>query len=104
MRHYCFKMKVRANNINSDLAPSWVNSILSWGHVVRKRQKWIFGPTYQKHILDEAMMAVAFGYNVPLLEKVLKVSLPSEIDDVLSLFSHQIFVETRANGNIIIHN
>ncbi|MDH3722424.1 MAG: hypothetical protein OER74_13080 [Desulfobacteraceae bacterium] len=97
-------MKVRANNINSDLAPSWINPILSWGHVVRKRQKWIFGPTYQKHILDEAMMAVVFGYNVPLLEKVLKVSLPSEIDDVLSLFSHQIFVETSANGNIIIHN
>jgi hypothetical protein len=81
-----------------------VNPILSWGHVIRKRQEWIFGPTYQKHLHDEAMMAVVFGYNVPLLEKVLKVSLPSEIDDVLSLFSHQIFVETSANGNIIIHN
>jgi hypothetical protein len=49
-------------------------------------------------------MAVVFGYNAPLLEKVLKVSLPSEIDDVLSLFSRKIFVETSANGNIIIHN
>jgi len=104
VRHNCFKMKVRANNINSDLAPSWVNPILSWGHVVKKRQKWIFGPTYQKHILDEAMMAVVFGYNVLLLEKVLKVSLPSEIDDVLSLFFFFFFVETSANGNIIIHN
>ena len=104
MRHYCFKMKVRENNINSDLSPSWVNPTLSWGHVVRKRQKWTFGPTYQKHILDEAVMAVVFGYNVPLLEKILKLSLPSEIDDVLSLFSRKIFVETSANGNIIIHN
>ena len=97
-------MKVQTNSINGDLAPSIVNPILSWGHIVRKRQKLIFGPTYQKHILDEAMMAIVFGYNVPLLEKVLKISLPSEIDDVLSLFSHQIFVEMSTNGNIIIHN
>jgi hypothetical protein len=30
--------------------------------------------------------------------------LPYEIEDVLSLFSHQIFIETTINGNIIIHN
>jgi hypothetical protein len=76
----------------------------SWGNVVRKKQEWIFGPTFRKHLRDEAMMAVAFGYNVPLLEKVLKISLPYEIEDVLSLFSHQIFIETSMNGNIIIHN
>ena len=76
----------------------------SWGNVVQKKQEWIFGPTFQKQLRDEAMMAVAFGYNVPLLEKVLKISLPYEIEDVLSLFSHQIFIETSMNGNIIIHN
>ena len=76
----------------------------SWGNAVRKKQEWIFGPTFRKQLRDEAMMAVAFGYSVPLLEKVLKISLPSEIEDVLSLFSHQIFVETSMNGNIIIHN
>ncbi|MGA7146601.1 MAG: hypothetical protein WBY47_19010 [Desulfobacterales bacterium] len=76
----------------------------SWGNVVRKKQEWIFGPIFKKQLRDEAMMAVAFGYNVPLLEEVLKISLPYEIEDVLSLFSHQIFVETSMNGNIIIHN
>ena len=76
----------------------------SWGNVVRKKQEWIFGPTFRKQLRDEAMMAVAFGYNIPLLEKVLKISLPYEIEDVLSLFSYQIFVETSMNGNIIIHN
>ena len=85
-------------------SPARANPILSWAHVVRKRQQWIFGPTYKKYILDEAIMAVVFGYKLPLLEKVLKFSLPSEIYDVLSLFSHQIFVETSSNGNIIIHN
>ena len=90
-------------NIGSN-SPYKANPIQSWGHVVRKRQKWTFGPYYQKHIHDEAMMAIVFGYKVPLLEKVLKVSLPSEIDDVLLLFSHQIFIETSANGNIIIYN
>ena len=70
----------------------------------------IYGsPSYRNQLASKpdgimAMMAVAFGYNVPLLEKVLKISLPYEIKDVLSLFSYQIFVETSMNGNIIIHN
>ncbi len=81
-----------------------ISPMESWRNVVQKKQEWIFGPTFQKQLHDEAMMAVAFGYNVPLLEKVLKISLPYEIEDVLSLFSYQIFIKTSMNGNIIIHN
>jgi hypothetical protein len=76
----------------------------SWGNVVQKKQEWIFGPTFRKQLCNEATMAVDFGYSVPLFEKVLQISLPYEIEDVLSLFSHQIIVETSMNGNIIIHN
>ena len=83
---------------------SRTNPVLLWRYAVRKKKELIFGPTYQKYMYDEAMMAIVFKYNIPLLEKILQVSSPSEVDDVLTLFSSQIVVETSLNGNIVIHN
>ena len=75
----------------------------AWKHIVRKRQKLIFGPQYRRAMRDECLMAVVFGYTAPLLEKILTYSLPCEYESVLDLFSSEIEI-TITNGNLVISN
>lgn len=75
----------------------------AWKQVVRKRQKIVFSPQYRKDMHDECMMAVVFGFTAPLLDKILKYSLPSEYGFVMDLFSDDIEI-TVSNGNLVISN
>jgi hypothetical protein len=75
----------------------------SWKQVVRKRQKLILGPQYRNALHNECFMAVVFGYNAPLLSKILAFSHPSEFEYVKDLFANKIDI-TFSNGNLVISN
>ena len=75
----------------------------SWKQAVRKRQKLILGPQYRNALHDECVMAVVFGYNGPLLAKILAFSHPSEFEYVKDLFANKIDI-TFSNGNLVISN
>jgi hypothetical protein len=75
----------------------------SWKQVVKKRQKIILSPQYQKAMHDECIMALEFGVTAPLFEKILTYSLPSEYEFVMDFFSNNIEI-TISNGNLIISN
>ncbi len=75
----------------------------SWRRVVRKRQKLILGPKYRNILHNECIIAVMFGDNAPLLEKILAISLPSEIEYIIELFTNEIDIEF-INGNLVISN
>jgi len=75
----------------------------AWKQVVRKRQKIVLSPQYRKVMHDECIMALVFGFTVPLLEKILIYSLPSEYEFVMDLFSNDIEI-TVSNGNLVISN
>lgn len=75
----------------------------SWKQVVKKRQKLILGPQYRNALHDECVMAVVFGYNGPLLAKILAFSHPSEYEYVTALFADKIDI-TFTNGNLVISN
>jgi hypothetical protein len=49
------------------------------------------------------MMAVVFGYNAPLLAKILTFSRPSEYEYVKDLFANKIDIMF-SNGNLVISN
>jgi len=75
----------------------------SWKQAVKKRQKLILGPQYRNALHDECVMAVVFGYNGPLLAKILAFSHPSEYEYVTALFADKIDI-TFTNGNLVISN
>jgi len=75
----------------------------SWKQVVKNRQKLILGPQYRNALHDECYMAVVFGYNAPLLAKILTFSLPSEYEYVKDLFANKIDIMF-SNGNLVISN
>ena len=74
-----------------------------WKQAIKKRQKLIFNPLYKRAMRDECMMAVVFGYTLPLREKVLFYSLPSESDSIFDLFSGKVDISF-TNGNLVISN
>ncbi|MGA7144088.1 MAG: hypothetical protein WBY47_06245 [Desulfobacterales bacterium] len=75
----------------------------SWKQIVRRRQKLILGPQYRNVLHDECVIAVMYGDNVPLLEKILAISLPSEIEYIIELFTDEIDIKF-INGNLVISN
>jgi len=75
----------------------------SWKQVIRKRQILTLGPHYRHALHDECLMAVVFGYNAPLLAKILTFSHPSEIEYIKDLFAHKIDIKI-SNGNLVISN
>jgi hypothetical protein len=75
----------------------------AWKLVVKKRQKIVLSPQYQKAMHDECMMALVFGFTAPLLDKILRYSLPSEYEFVMDLFRDDIEI-TVSNGNLVISN
>jgi hypothetical protein len=75
----------------------------AWKLVIKKRQKIILSPLYRKAMHDECMMALVFGFTAPLLDKILRYSLPSEYEFVMDLFSDDIEI-TISNGNLVISN
>jgi hypothetical protein len=75
----------------------------SWKQAIRKRQKLILGPQYRNALHDECVMAVVFGYNGPLMAKILVFSHPSDYEYVKDLFSDKINI-TFSNGNLVISN
>jgi hypothetical protein len=75
----------------------------SWKQAVRKKQKLILGPQYRNALHNECFMAVVFGYNAPLLAKILTFSHPSEFEYVKDLFANKIDI-TFSNGNLVISN
>lgn len=75
----------------------------SWKQVVRKRQILTLGPHYRHALHDECLMAVVFGYNAPLLAKILTFSHPSEFDYIKDLFAQKIDIRI-SNGNLVISN
>jgi hypothetical protein len=75
----------------------------SWKKVVRKKQQLILGPQYRNILHDECVIAVMFGDNAPLLEKILAISLPSEIEYIVELFTNKIDIKF-VNGNLVISN
>jgi len=75
----------------------------SWKQIVRRRQKLILGPQYRNVLHDECVIAVMYGDNVPLLEKILAISLPSEIEYIIELFTDKIDIKF-INGNLVISN
>jgi len=75
----------------------------AWKLVIRKRQKIVLSPQYQKAMHDECMMALLFGFTAPLFEKILIYSMPSEYEFVMDLFSNDIEI-TISNGNLVISN
>ena len=75
----------------------------AWKQVVRKRQKIILSPQYREAMHDECMMALMFVFTAPLLDKILRYSLPSEYEFVMDLFSDDIEI-TISNGNLVISN
>lgn len=75
----------------------------SWKQAVKNRQKLILGPQYRNALHNECMMAVVFGYNTPLLAKILTFSHPSEFEYVKDLFANKIDIMF-SNGNLVISN
>lgn len=75
----------------------------SWKQVAPKRQKLILGPQYRKALHEECIMAIVFGYNAPLMAKILTYSLPSEYEYVIDLFTNKIDIRV-SNGNLVISN
>jgi hypothetical protein len=75
----------------------------AWQQVVPNKQKLVLCPQYIDVMYDECLMAVTFGYTVPLLKKILSYSLPSEYETVMNLFSSEIDI-TLNNGNLVISN
>ena len=75
----------------------------AWKQVIRKKQKIVLSPQYQKAMHDECIMALVFDFTAPLLEKILIYSLPSEYEFVMDLFSNDIEI-TISNGNLVISN
>ena len=75
----------------------------AWKRVIGKRQKLILGPQFRCAMHDECIMAVVFGYHVPLLEKILTYSLPCEYESVIDLFTNKLTIKFR-NGNLILSN
>ena len=75
----------------------------SWKQVVRKRQKLILGPQYRNVLHNECIIAVMFGDNAPLLEKILAISLPFEIEYIIELFTNEVDIKF-VNGNLVISN
>ena len=62
------------------------------------------GKEYRNCMEDELSMAIVFGYNKPLSEKILSISHFSEIQSVLEVISWDYFVSIEYNGNIKIKN
>jgi hypothetical protein len=75
----------------------------SWKQAVKNRQKLILGPQYRNVLHNECMMAVVFGYNAPLLAKILTFSLPCEYEYVKTLFANKVDINF-SNGNLVISN
>jgi hypothetical protein len=75
----------------------------SWKQAVKKKQKLILGPQYKNALHDECMLAMVYGHNGPLLEKILTLSHPSEFEYVIDLFASEIDI-TFNNGNLVISN
>jgi len=75
----------------------------AWKQVVRKKQILTLGPHYRHALNDECLMAVVFGYNAPLLDKILTFSHPSEIEYIIDLFAQKIDIRI-SNGNLVISN
>ena len=75
----------------------------SWKQAARKRQKLILGPQYRNILHEECLMAVMYGDKAPLLEKILAISLPFEIEYIVELFTHNIDIEF-IDGNLVISN
>ena len=75
----------------------------AWKLVVKKRQKIVLSPQYQKAMHDECIMALVFGFTAPLFEKILIYSAPSEYEFIMDLFSDEIEI-TISNGNLVISN
>ncbi len=75
----------------------------SWKQLVKKRQELILGPQYRNALHNECIIAVMFGDNAPLLEKILAISLPSEIEYIVELFTNDIDIKF-INGNLVISN
>ena len=75
----------------------------AWKRAIGKRQKLILGPQYRNALHNECMMAVVFGYNSPLLEKILAFSHPSEYEYVKDLFANKVDI-IFSNGNLVISN
>jgi hypothetical protein len=46
---------------------------------------------------------LVFGFTAPLMDKILRYSLPSEYDFVMDLFNYDIDI-TISNGNLVISN
>ena len=84
------------------IANAWPTSEM-WKLAVKKKLELVLSPQYLEEMHDECIMAVTFGYVIPLLEKVLFFSLPSEHEDVLSLFSDKVNIMIN-NGNLVISN
>jgi len=74
-----------------------------WKYAVKPRvcRELTFGEQYTKHMAEEALMAIVFGYPEPLLHKVLQFSMPNERTEVIDIFNHKIQI-TIKNQNIII--
>jgi len=62
------------------------------------------GKEYRNYMKDELSMAIVFGYNKPLSEKILSISHFFEIQSVLEVISWDYFVSIEYNGNIKIKN
>ena len=75
----------------------------SWKQLVKKRQELILGPQYRNALHNECIIAVMFGDNAPLLEKILAISLPSEIEYIVELFTNDIDIKF-INVNLVISN
>jgi len=75
----------------------------SWKQAVKKRKKLILGPQYRNALHDECFMAVVFGYNDPLMAKILAYSHPSEHKYIKDLFANEIDINF-SNGNLVISN
>lgn len=75
----------------------------AWKQVAAKKQKLILGPQFRYAMHDECILAIVFGYHVPLLEKILAYSFPCEHESVIGLFTNKVDIKIR-NGNLIISN
>lgn len=91
-----------AKTLYSDFPPT-----LAWKTALKpspsKRacKEIVLGPGYTRIMRDDCMMAAVFGYIRPLLEGILKHSLPCERENVLDLFRGDVCVTIR-KGNLVI--
>ena len=63
-----------------------------------------FTDIYLPYMLDEAMMAVCFGYIHPLFEQIMEMSLKSEYDTIYKLYNSEPLSITLNRGNLTISN